>query len=339
MRILVLGGTRFVGRHIVDALRAREHAVTVFNRGRSPLPWDDIEHLRGDRDVGDLASLEGREWDACIDVNGYLPQIVAASAALLAGRVARYVFISTESVYTLTGTPPLDESSAVHDVPVGDTGGSGAELYGAFKVACEREVESAAPGRALILRPGIVAGPHDPTNRFSWWVERLARGGEVLAPGAPDDPLQLVDARDLAQFVAALTERGATGPFNVCGTQATFAGLLEACRAGTGGDATLTWVDDATLLAAGVEPFDELPLWLPDEPGNRAFYSFSNGRALAAGLRQRPLADTARATWEWLRAVRAGELPEPIAGGFVARGLSAAREGFLLAAQRPAKPS
>ena len=183
-----------------------------------------------------------------------------------------------------------------------------------------------------------MAGPHDPTNRFAWWVERIARGGEVLAPGTPDAPVQLVDARDLAHFAAELVAREATGVFNVCGDAATFGGLLAACAEGTAGSAALTWIADELLLAGGVEPFDELPLWLPATPEHRAFYSFSNARARAAGLRPRPLAATARDTWEWLRAVHAGAHPPPVRGAFVARGLAPEREVALLAAHRAARP-
>jgi 2'-hydroxyisoflavone reductase len=332
MQILVLGGTRFVGRHLVEAARARGHAVTVFNRGRTPLPWDDVEHLPGDRETGDLHSLGGREWDVCLDVNGYLPQRVAASAALLADHVSRYAFISTVSVYATVGASAIDEMSALQDPPAhaGDAADFG--LYGARKVACEREVERAFPDRALILRPGIVAGPYDPTNRFDWWVGRLARGGEVLAPGSPSSGVQLVDGRDLAQFATALMAREATGIFNVCGVSGTFGDLLSACRAGTGSGATLTWVSDQLLLDEGVAPFDELPLWLPDEDESRAFYAVSNARARAAGLALRPLAETARDTWEWLRAVQAGDLPAPVPGWFRARGLAPGREAALLRA-------
>ena len=330
MRILVLGGTRFVGRHLVEAARAGGHAVTVFNRGRTPLPWDDVEHRTGDREAGDLESLRSGDWDACLDVNGYLPQHVRASAALLAERLARYAFISTASVYTIPGRPPIDETGALHPVPAHAVDAVEPELYGPLKVACEQEVAQACPGRALIVRPGIVAGPFDPTNRFTWWVERVARGGQVLAPGSPDSPVQLVDGRDLAQFAAALLGRDATGIYNVCGAPLSFGELLAACRQGTGSDATPAWVSEQLLLASGVEPFDELPLWLPDDPDNRAFYSFSNARAREAGLELRPLAETARATGEWLRAVRAGDLPAPIPGGFVARGLAPEREAELI---------
>jgi 2'-hydroxyisoflavone reductase len=330
MRILVLGGTRFVGRHLVHAARAGGHAVTVFNRGRTPLPWDDVEQRTGDRETGDLASLRDGEWDVCLDVNGYLPQRVRASAELLRERVAGYAFISTASVYALPGKPPVDENGALHPAPTEEHDAVGPELYGPLKVACEQAVEQAFPGRALILRPGIVAGPFDPTNRFTWWAERVARGGDVLGPGTPSSPVQLVDGRDLAQFATALMAAGTAGIFNVCGSPSTFGELIAACATGTGSAATPVWVSEEVLLDAGVEPFDELPLWLPDDPHNSAFYSFSNARARAAGLTLRPLAETARDTWEWIAAVRAGELPEPAAGGFVARGLSAEREAALI---------
>ena len=201
MQILVLGGTHFVGRHLVDAARAAGHTVTVFNRGRTPLPWDDVEQLIGDREQGDLESLRGRAWDACLDVNGYLPQYVRASAELLADRVARYAFISTASVYVIPGSPPIDETGELHAVP--GARGRDASTWSSTarsRSPASRRSSAPFPGRALILRPGIVAGPYDPTNRFPWWVERVARGGEVLAPGTPVSPVQLVDGRDLAAF-------------------------------------------------------------------------------------------------------------------------------------------
>jgi 2'-hydroxyisoflavone reductase len=330
MRILVLGGTRFVGRHLVEAARAGGHTVAVFNRGRTPLPWVEVEHLAGDRERGDLRSLSGREWDVCLDVNGYLPQHVQASAELLREHVALYAFVSTASVYALPGTPPIDETGALHPAPAARVDAVAPELYGPLKVACEQEVERAFPRRALILRPGIVAGPYDSTNRFTWWVERVARGGELLAPGAPSSPVQLVDGRDLAQFATCLVSARVTGTFNVCGAPSSFGELIAACAAGTGSDAKPTWVSEQLLLAEGIEPFDDLPLWLPDEPEGRASDALSNARARAAGLVLRPLAETARDTWEWLRAVRAGELPAPTLAGFVARGLNAARETAII---------
>lgn len=333
MRILVLGGTRFVGWHIVAAARGRGHAVSVFNRGRSPLPWGDVEQLTGDRSSGDLDALRDRHWDACIDVSGYLPGEVRASARLLADRVGRYVFVSTASVYDLAGaTPGVTETGVLHAVPASEDGVPPAALYGTRKVACERAAEGALPGRALILRPVIVAGPCDPTNRFAWWVERVARGGELLAPVSPEAPIQLIDGRDLASFTISLTAAAATGVFTVCGPPSTFGELIAACRAATGSDAAPVWVPERVLLEHGIEPFVELPLWLDDDPGHRAFYAFSNALARAAGLTLRPLEETARDTWEWLQAVRAGTAPERVAGGFAARGLSAEREAEVLAA-------
>jgi 2'-hydroxyisoflavone reductase len=330
MRILTLGGTRFVGRHIVEAARNAGHEIAVFSRGRTPLPWDDVEHLSGDRETGALEALRDREWDACIDVSAYAPEVARASAELLAGQVGHYTFISTASVYVVDLAGGMDESTPVLPADLDEDAADGSELYGARKVACELEVERAFPGRTLILRPGIVAGPHDPTNRFTWWVERLARGGEVLGPGAPEAPVQLVDGRDLGAFTVAQTERLTTGVFNVCGPPSSFGELIGACRTGTASRSEVTWVSEELLLEQDVEPFTEMPLWLPDEPATRAFYSMSNARARAQGLELRHLADTARDTWEWLRAVRAGALPEPVAGGFVARGLSPEREAALL---------
>jgi 2'-hydroxyisoflavone reductase len=329
MRILVLGGTRFVGRHLVEAARAGGHTVTVFNRGLSPLPWDDVERLTGDRETGNLESLRGREWDACLDVNGYRPQSVRASAGLLRDRVASYAFISTVSVYALPTEPPIDETGRLARTPA-DGAQHGPELYGPLKVACEQEVESAFPGRALILRPGIVAGPYDPTNRFAWWVERVARGGEVLGPGGPETPLQLVDGRDLARFAVASIGAQARGIYNVCGDPSTFGELIAACAAATGSAARPAWVSGKILLAEGVEPFTELPLWIGDEPETRGFYAFANAHARAAGLSLRPLEETARDTWEWIAAVRAGDAPEPVRGAFVARGLSPERERAVI---------
>ncbi|MDX6619327.1 MAG: hypothetical protein QOK36_1713 [Gaiellales bacterium] len=335
MRILVLGGTHFVGRHIVEAALAGGHAVSVFNRGRSVLPWRGVEQLTGDRERGDLEALRGRDWDACIDVSGYVPQHVRASARLLAGRVARYVFISTASVYDLAGgAPGSTETGPLLHVPEREDDVPAPLLYGVRKVACEQEAEQAFAGRTLILRPVIVAGPFDPTNRFPWWVERVGAGGELLAPVGPDAPVQLIDGRDLAEFALALTAGATTGIFTVCGPPSTFGELIDACRAATGSDASPVWVPESVLLEHGVEPFTELPLWLDDTPEHRIFYTFSNARAGAAGLSPRPLEETARDTWEWLRAVRAGAAPEPVAGGIVAPGLTREREAGVLRRMR-----
>jgi 2'-hydroxyisoflavone reductase len=297
MRLLVLGGTGFVGRHIVEAALARGDEVTLFNRGRTaPGLFPGVALVRGDR-AGDLRALDAAgPWDAAIDVTGYRPEEVAASSRRLAGRVQRLTFISTISVYDDVARGGVDESGALAPL----TGAGGWADYGALKVLCEQAAEAALPGRTLIVRPGIVAGPHDPTNRFSWWVARCARGGRVLAPGAPERPLQLIDARDLAAFVLDMTAAGATGVFNAVGAELTFGEMLGACCAAAPA-AELCWVPDAALLAAGLDE-DQLPLWIAEaDADNAGLMRIDGARARAAGLRHRPLAQTAADTLAALR--------------------------------------
>ena len=300
MRLLVLGGTGFVGRHIVEHAIARGDEITLFNRGRTaPGLFPGAELLRGDR-AGDLRSLrDGGPWDAAIDVTGYHPEHVAASCDVLAGRVGHLTFISTISVYDDVSRPGVDEDAPLAAV----TGRGGGEDYGALKALCERvvlEATSSRPTRALIVRPGIVAGPHDPTNRFSAWVERMARGGRVLAPGAPDRPIQLIDARDLAAFVVQMTATPGTGVFNAVGADLAWGDMLAACTP-AGSDAEPIWVSDDQLRAAGIDD-DALPLWVAaDDADNAGFMRISAARAVAAGLRHRPLEDTARDTRAVLR--------------------------------------
>jgi 2'-hydroxyisoflavone reductase len=297
MRLLVLGGTGFVGRHIVELALGRGDEVTLFNRGRSaPDLFAQAELRRGDRG-GDLHALDdGSTWDAAIDVTGYRPGDVAASSRLLAERVERLIFISTVSVYADASRPGV-----VEDAPLAKpTGGPGWEDYGPLKALCELAVHAALPGRGLIVRPGIVAGPHDPTNRFSWWVARCARGGRVPAPAPPQAPLQLIDARDLAAFVLDLTTVRATGTYNAVGEDLTWADLLAACCAIEPG-CEPAWVPEADLLAAGVDE-SQLPLWIPaSDPDSAGFMRIDGSRAVAAGLRHRPLSETARDTRAALR--------------------------------------
>jgi len=294
----VLGGTGFVGRHVVERALARGDEVTLFNRGRTaPGLFPGVELLRGDR-AGDLRALDGAgPWDAAIDVTGYRPEEVAASSRRLAARVQRLTFISTISVYDDGSRPGMDETGALAPL----TSGGGGEHYGALKALCEREAESALPGRTLIIRPGIVAGPHDRSNRFSWWVARCARGGRVLAPGAPERPVQLIDARDLAAFVHDMTAAGETGVFNAVGDELSWGELLDAtCRAAAAG-AELCWVPDSALLAAGLDE-GELPLWIAaSDADNAGFMQVDGTRARAAGLRHRPIAQTAADTLAALR--------------------------------------
>lgn len=263
MRLLVLGGTLFLGRHVVDGARAHGHELTLFNRGQTdPGPISGVEQIHGDREQG-LARLAGRCWDAVIDTSGYLPRVVGASAQALADTVDRYVFVSSISAYGTFPEPGLDESAPSAPDPPSDTEDVLAH-YAELKAACERRVEDVLPGRVLVVRPGLIVGPHDPTERFTYWVRRLAAGGRVLVPDAPDQPVQLIDARDLAGWILRMVEAGSTGVYNATGpaTPLTFGPMLERIAVATRGRAELAWIDEDRLAEAGVEPWDELPLWL-----------------------------------------------------------------------------
>lgn len=320
MRLLILGGTAFLGRHLAGQALARGHAVSLFTRGqRNPDLFPEAEHLRGDRD-GDLAALAGRRWDAVIDTSGYVPRLVRASAELLADAVDRYIFISTISVYadySRVGIAEDGPTGTLADPTVEEVTG---ETYGPLKAACERAVEAALPGRALIIRPGLIVGPHDQSDRFTYWPTRIARGGPVLVPRSLDRPIQLSDVRDLAAWTLRLAEAGATGTYNATGPDRdlTMREVFEACRvvAGPGNDAAPVVVAEEFLLERGVGPWLELPLWMPDRPENTGFFAIDCRKAFAVGLTFRPLAETARDTLAWDRSRpadaprRAGLAPE-----------------------------
>jgi 2'-hydroxyisoflavone reductase len=295
VRILVLGGTLFLGRHLVEAALGRGHDVTLFNRGETnPELFPDVEKLRGDRD-GELAALEGRRWDAAIDTSGYVPRVVRASAKLLAGAVEHYTFVSSLSVNMPTAKTGLTEDDPVHELETEGNEDVNAH-YGPLKALCERAVEEALPGRALQLRSGLIVGPHDPTRRFTYWVERVARGGDLVAPAPPEQLVQLIDVRDLAGWTIDGVEERRTGTFNVTGPARTFAEMLGACRAAGASDARPVWVPEEVLLAHGVD----LPLWIPLEshPQWAGFFAVSTARAEAHGLRCRPLEESARTILE-----------------------------------------
>ena len=296
MRVLVLGGTLFLGRHVVEAALARGHEVVLFNRGRlNPHLFPQIEKLRGDRD-GDLAALRGRRFEAVIDPSGYRPEQIRAVTDVLGGAIAHYVFISSISAYR--EFPP--HRSFDEDVPLAE----GDQGYGALKARCEDALEETLPGRVSRVRPGLIVGPHDPTDRFTYWPRRVARGGNVLAPGRPERAVQLVDVRDLADWCVRLAEQHRVGVFNAVGPRSTLtmSRLLEDCAAVTESRARFTWVPDEDLLAAGVKPWTELPLWIPESDSRvGGMLLADNRRAVAAGLTFRPLADTIRATLEWDR--------------------------------------
>lgn len=307
MRILIFGGTNFLGRHTAAAALERGHEVTLFHRGQTnPGLFRGAEEILGDREH-DLALLAGRDWDAVIDVPGYVPRIVRASAQALAGHVKHYAFISTISVYDSIPEPGMDESAPVGQLP--EPSEDVQKYYGQLKALCEHEVRAAFPDAALVIRPGLIVGPFDPTDRFSYWPIRISDGGEVLAPGDPDRQVQVIDARDLANWTVDCVERGTTGTFNATGpaTRLTMRAMLEACREGTASDATFTWVDESFLEAEGVGPWMEVPLWLPaSDTDTRGMLAVSIHRAVHAGLTFRPLAETARDTLAWHRSRPAG---------------------------------
>jgi nucleoside-diphosphate-sugar epimerase len=322
MRLLVLGGTVFLGRHVTAEALRRGHEVTLFHRGvHGAELFGEAEHVLGDR-AGDLAALRGRAWDIAVDTSGYEPADVARSSALDIGHL---VFVSTCNVYPAWPSEPVDEDS-----PVWTDG----DDYGPKKAACERETDAALNGRVAHVRAGLLCGPHDNIFRLPWWVRRIAAGGDVVAPGDPDRTVQLIDARDLASWMLDLAERGVAGAFN--GTapprQTTMDDALAAAVEATGSGARLRWIADDVLEAHGVEPWDELPLWIPQATG-AGTWAVGTERAQAAGLRCRPVAETVADTWAWLRDGGEHELSEWRAE-HRPRGLTPERERELLATLR-----
>lgn len=290
VKLLVLGGTLFLGRHLVSAALAKGHDITIFTRGRTnPELFPGVEALRGDRD-GDVSALRDGRWEAVIDTSAYLPRQVKATVDMLDGRIGRYCLVSSVSVYASFPMEPASESSATHP-PLEDPAATlRPETYGPLKVACEQAVMRAYGDGAFIVRPGILVGPSDPSGRLRYWTERVSQGGEVLAPGDPTHPVQLLDARDLARWIVDRLEWSQAGIFNTAGpaNPLSMASLLDTCRAVAQSDATFRWASDAFLLEHGVRPSADLPLWLPsDVPG-----TIDDDAARALGLRHRPFAET-----------------------------------------------
>jgi 2'-hydroxyisoflavone reductase len=299
VKLLVLGGTLFLGRHVVEAALERGDEVTLFNRGRTaPDLFPQVERLRGDRD-GDLSALAGRQWDAVVDPSGYVPRVVRASVDLLADAVGHHTFVSSVSVYRdyarrgiHEGYPLAEQGEESEDV---------SEHYGALKAACEAVVQEGFGDRALIVRPGVVVGPYDWTNRFGFWVRRVAAGGDVLVPAPTDAPVQVIHGRDLGDWILEMAERREGGAFNAVSEPFPLIDLLSEIRNATGSDARLVEVDEAFLLEQGVEPWDELPLWLAPgaNPDFAGMMAVDGSRAAQAGLRHRPLAETIREVQGW----------------------------------------
>jgi 2'-hydroxyisoflavone reductase len=327
MRILIIGGTRFLGRQLVESALARSHEVTLFNRGKSnPDLFPQLETILGDREK-DVEKLKGRIWDAVIDVAGYLPRIVRLSAEVLKDNVSRCVFISSLSVYRDFKNVGIDESYPVgklEDETIEEING---ETYGPLKALCEQAVQDIFGGeRALIIRPGLIVGPHDPTDRFTYWPVRVARGGDVLAPQKPEAPIQIIDVRDLSDFTMKLIEENASGVYNVTGPdyELTIGRLLDASKQVSGSDANFRWASVDFLNQNNVQAWSDLPTWIPDDEEGVGFSRINVSKAIAAGLKFRPLEETVRDTLEWANA-------RPVDHEWRA-GLTAEREAQALAA-------
>jgi 2'-hydroxyisoflavone reductase len=337
LKILVMGGTGFLGPHFVEAARARGHAITLFNRGKTNpgrfAGRGDIEQLHGDR-KSDLSALEGRRWDAVLDTSAYVPADVTRSASLLAKAVSHYLLVSTISVYAKLDTPGMDETAPVvtlADPTVTEVTG---ETYGGLKALSEQAAEAAMPGRVTVVRPGLIVGPGDTSDRFTYWPARAARGGEILAPDGPSAPVQFIDVRDLAAFLLHLLELRTLGTFNADAQAGsiTLGAVLDACLAVAAAKSppapagTLTWVPADFLAAQNVSPWSDLPVWIPAQGDEAGAGRLSNAKALAAGLSYRPLAQTVRDTLAYWESLPAERRAAPRAG------LSPAREAEVLAA-------
>jgi 2'-hydroxyisoflavone reductase len=300
MRALIFGGTRFLGRHVVEACVAAGHTVTLFHRGLSdPNAFPDLEHLIGDRDEN-LEPLKGRSWDAVFDTSGFEVGPVRNAARAVARPEVHYTFVSSVSVYD-DYSKPADESSAIKQLDGADSATLTLEAYGGLKAACEEAAERELPGRVLSVRAGIILGPHDNDERFAWLLRRVARGGEMLAPGNPDAPVQFIDVRDLAAWMVRCAEQRVAGVFNATGPAEplTMRALLGTLRQVTGSDARFTWVPGELLVEHAVAPYSEMPFWLP-APFDT--FRIDISRALVAGLTHRPVLDTVRDSWAWLQA-------------------------------------
>lgn len=306
MKILVLGGTIFYGRAFVEAALAKGHEFTLFHRGKhNPGLFPEVETIQGDRNT-DLHLLKGRNFDAVLDTCGYFPRAVRESAMALADSVGHYSFISSISVYADFNTVGIDEDypvGTIEDPTIEEITG---ESYGPLKALCEQAAENAMPGRVLTIRPGLIVGPHDPSDRFTYWVERVAKGGKVLAPQSPDYTVEFSDVRDLAEWNLRMIEANKTGVFNASGPEGktTIGNLLEVCKTVAGSDAEFVWLSEAQILANEIAPWMELPLWIPESEG-AGLSRVNCDRAIAEGLTFRAIEDTVRDTLEWVKTLPA----------------------------------
>lgn len=305
-RILVLGGTGFLGPAIVAAATARGHTLTLFNRGKTrPGLFPNIEKRQGDRDPNKgegIKSLETGEWDAVIDDSGYYPRMVGASAQLLAPRVKQYIYISSISCYKEPVPMHGDEDTplAVLSNPAVEEMGKNFENYGGLKAACEQAAEKALPGRTTIVRPGYIVGPDDPTGRFTYWPVRFDKGGEIAVPGAPTEPFQIIDVRDLAEWLVLVVENQTTGKFNALGPEKTmpWGRVIEACKKATNASSNVTWIPSEFM---DKQTDIEFPIWSPYYGNSKGFHTWSNARAVKTGMRFRPVEQTVTDTLAWYK--------------------------------------
>jgi len=339
LKILILGGTRFIGLHMTALAQQRGHVVTYFNRGKTKSDrFPEIERIKGDRN-GEIDGLKGRQWDVVIDNSGYVPRHVKLSAELLAPNVRQYVFTSSISVYP-DFSVPRDEKSPVGKLPDETIEKVDGETYGPLKALCEQAAERAMPGRTTLIRPGLIVGPDDNTDRFTYWPARAARGGEFLAPGAARDPFQVIDARDLAAFTLNAVEKNITGIYNLVSNvnDFKFGELTDACIASASRRARpddaprATYVPAEFLETQQVAPWSEMPVWLPATGDEAAFAATSNSAATAKGLRITPLAKTVDDTLEWHLA-RPAEEREKLKAG-----IAPEKEAAVLAAWKAKQP-
>ncbi|MBI1850577.1 MAG: twin-arginine translocation signal domain-containing protein [Planctomycetes bacterium] len=321
-KLLILGGTGFLGPAIVECARSRGHVVTLFNRGKTrPQLFPDVEKLHGDRDPkkGDgLKQLEGRQWDTVFDDCGYYPRMVDASARLLGPNVQHYVYISSISAYAHNEKVDADETEPLATMvdPTLEEMGKDFEYYGALKALCERAAETAMPGRVAVVRPGYIVGPEDFSDRFTYWPLRVERGGEVLAPGTPDDPIQIIDVRDLAKWAVRLAETKTTGVFNACGPaeKLSMGSLLDVCKRATSSNASFTWVPADFLAKQGESGDGNIPIWIAPVGDNKGSHTWSNARARNAGLTFRPTIDTVKDLLAWWKTLPEERRAKPHAG-------------------------
>lgn len=350
-KLLILGGTRFLGPALVEAATAKGWTLTLFNRGRSNpglFEGRPIEQIHGDRNVAaDLQKLAGRKWDAVVDTSGYFPKQVRAAASVLAGNVGQYVFVSSISAYDVPMKPGMDESAKVARLPEGTDVDAIDKIsegnYGALKLLCEEAAEKAMPGKALNIRPGYIVGLRDGSDRFTYWPVRVKKGGEVLVPGRPSDPIQFIDVRDLGDWTIRMVEAGTNGVFNATGPKERLGmgPFLEACKKATGSNATFTWVEEPALKELGLTPDTDFPIWVSPSSPEGGLGDVSIARAVKAGLTFRPLAKTIEDTLTWW-----GTLPEERRAQMRA-GIAAEKEAAALAALKarkagsapPSKPS